>query len=487
MTRPYAAAMGEYRQFIGGAWVDAGGGGTWDLIDPATEEVIATLPFGDGSDAEAAIDAAAAAFPAWSSATAYERAAVLRAAADLVRQRLDALGQVTSRESGKPIAQGSGEWVAAADLLDWYAEEVKRNYGRIIPSRVPGKRMLVLHQPVGVVGVITAWNFPAYNVVRAVAAALAAGCTVVCRPSELTPMTCMDLAGILEEAGLPAGVFNVINGEADPMGLAMMERDEVRKVHFTGSVRVGKLLMDRASKTVTRLSLELGGNAPVLILPDADLEKVAAGAVSAKYRNAGQVCVSPQRFLVGGSRADEFVERVVPQVEALTLGAGVDPATDVGPMINERQRDRLEEIVKASADQGATVATGGGRPADKDAGWFFSPTVVTGVTPELPVYHEELFGPVMPVTTFDDLDEAIALANATTYGLAAYLFTNDLTSALRAAERLEFGIVGVNEWAAHGTEGPFTGWKQSGIGSESGPEGFHEYVETKLVSIGGIG
>jgi acyl-CoA reductase-like NAD-dependent aldehyde dehydrogenase len=297
----------------------------------------------------------------------------------------------------------------------------------------------------------------------------------------------MDLAGILEEAGLPAGVFNVINGEADPMGLAMMERDEVRKVHFTGSVRVGKLLMDGASKTVTRLSLELGGNAPVLILPDADLEAVAAGAVAAKYRNAGQVCVSPQRFLIGGARRDEFVERVVPLVEKLRLGPGTDPDTDVGPMINERQRDRLEEIVRVSADRGAEVAVGGGRPADRDAGWFFEPTVVTEVTPELPVYHEELFGPVMPVTSFDDLDEAIALANDTAYGLAAYVFTNDLKSALRAGEGLDFGIIGVNEWAAHGTEGPFTGWKQSGLGSESGAEGFEEYVETKLVSIGGVG
>jgi acyl-CoA reductase-like NAD-dependent aldehyde dehydrogenase len=217
------------------------------------------------------------------------------------------------------------------------------------------------------------------------------------------------------------------------------------------------------------------------------MEAVAAGAVAAKYRNAGQVCISPQRFLVGGARLDEFVERVVPQVEELRLGSGLDPDTDVGPMINERQRDRLEEIVRASADQGATVATGGGRPGDKDAGWFFSPTVVTDVTPALPVYHEELFGPVMPVSGYDDLDEAIALANGTAYGLAAYVFTNDLNSALRAAERLEFGIVGVNEWIPQGTEGPFPGWKQSGIGAESGAEGFDEYVETKLVSIGGVG
>ncbi len=479
--------MGEYRQFIDGEWVDAAGGGTWDLIDPSTEATITTVPFGTRDDATAAIDAASAAFPAWSTATAYERAAVLRKASDLVRERLDDLGAVTSRESGKPILQGKGEWVAAADLLEWYGEEAKRSYGRTIPSRVAGKRMLVLHQPVGVVGTITAWNFPAYNVARSVAAALAAGCTVVSRPSEFTPMTCMDLAGILQEAGLPPGVFNVVNGDPEGMGQAMLEHAALRKLHFTGSVRVGKLLMDGASTTVTRLSLELGGNAPVIVLPDADMEAVAAGAVVAKYRNAGQVCVSPQRFLIGGERRDEFVERVVPLVEKLRLGPGNDPETEVGPMINARQRERLEGLVSAAADQGATVATGGGRPAGRASGYFFEPTVVTDITPDFPVYREELFGPVMPVVDFGDLDEAIALANDTPYGLAAYVWTNDLRSAMRAAERLEFGMVGVNEWFPQGTEGPFTGWKQSGIGSESGAEGFEEYVETKLVSMGGLG
>ncbi len=479
--------MGEYRQFIDGEWADASDGGTWDLIDPSTEATIATVPFGTRADATAAIDAAAVAFPVWSTATAYERAAVLRRASDLIRERLDALGEVTSRESGKPLLQGKGEWVAAADLLDWYGEEAKRSYGRTIPSRVPGKRMMVLHQPIGVVGTITAWNFPAYNVVRSVAAALAAGCTVVSRPSEFTPMTCMDLAGILQEAGLPAGVFNVVNGDPEGMGQAMLEHEALRKLHFTGSVRVGKLLMDGASTTVTRLSLELGGNAPVIVLPDADMEAVAAGAVVAKYRNAGQVCVSPQRFLIGGDRRDEFVERVVPLVEKLRVGPGTDPETEIGPMINARQRERLEALVSAAADQGATVATGGGRPAGHESGYFFEPTVVTDITPDFPVYREELFGPVMPVVDFGDLDEAIAMANDTPYGLAAYVWTNDLRSAMRAAERLEFGMVGVNEWFPQGTEAPFTGWKQSGIGSESGAEGFEEYVETKLISMGGLG
>lgn len=479
--------MAEHRQFIEGQWVDASDGGTWDLLDPATEEVIETVPFGTGEDCAAAIAAAARAFPGWAGATAYERSAVLRRAADLIRERLDDLGRTTSQESGKPLVQGRGEWVAAADLFDFHAEEAHRNYGRTVPARIPGRRLTVLRQPIGVVGTITAWNFPAYNVARAVSAALAAGCTVVSRPSELTPLTCMELAGVLEEAGIPPGAFNVVNGEPEAMGRAMLDAEACRKIHFTGSVRVGKLLMDGASRTVTRLSLELGGNAPVLVLPDADVEAVAAGAVAAKYRNAGQVCVSPQRFLVAGARADEFVERVVPQVTDLRLGPGTDPETDVGPMINARQRERLEGIVADAAAHGANVVAGGGRPADRDRGFFFEPTVVTDVTPDLPVYREELFGPVMPVASFDDLDEAIELANDTAYGLAAYVWTNDLRSAHRAAERLEFGMVAVNDWTPHATEAPFTGWKQSGLGSESGPEGFAEYLETKLVAMGGIG
>lgn len=474
------------RQLINGVWSDALGGGTWDVMNPATETTVARVPFGGRADCEAAIAAAAAAAGAWARFTPYERGGMLTQAAARMRAEVDALARLTVAESGKPLAQARGEWLVSADLFEWFAEEGKRAYGRTIPSRVPGKRMTVLRQPVGVVGVITAWNFPAYNPARAWAAALAAGCTVVARPSEYTPLTAMAMAALLHEAGLPAGVLNLVNGDPGPMGQALLDAPMVRKIHFTGSVRVGKLLMDGASRTVTRLSLELGGNAPVIVMPDVDLEAVAAGAVVSKFRNNGQVCVAPQRFLVHRSVADAFASHLAQRARGLRLGDGLEPDVQVGPLINAPQRERVEGLVRASADAGAEVLTGGRRPAGRDRGFFFEPTVLWNVRPETPAFVEEIFGPVLPITVFDELDEALMLANNTQYGLAAYVWTRDLRHAMLLSERLEFGIVGVNEWAPHATEAPFGGWKQSGLGHESGAEGLSEYLETKLVSIGGL-
>ncbi|MFN0177769.1 MAG: NAD-dependent succinate-semialdehyde dehydrogenase [Gemmatimonadales bacterium] len=476
----------RYQQLIDGTWCDAANGGTWDVIDPATEAVIRTVPFGDRTDARAAIEAADRAFGAWSRRTAYERGAILASTARLIRERADTLGISTSTESGKPLAQAKGEWLAAADLFDWFAEEGKRAYGRTIPSRVATKRMTVLRQPLGVVGVITAWNFPAYNPARAWAAALAAGCTVVARASEFTPLTGMAMAALLVEAGLPPGVLNLINGDPDAMGQEMLDHPACRKISFTGSVRVGKILMDGASRTVTRLSLELGGNAPVLILPDVNVDQVASGSVSAKFRNNGQVCVSPQRFFVHRKIRDEFTDKIAAKAGQLRMGRGLDKETQVGPLINARQRDRVEALVSGAAASGAQVLTGGRRPPSLDRGFFYEPTVIGGVTPEIPIYGEEIFGPVLPVIDYDDLDQAIALANATRYGLAAYVWTNDLRASIRASEGLQFGMVGINEWTPHATEAPFGGWKQSGLGHESGAEGLNEYLETKLVAVGGL-
>ena len=475
----------EYKQYIAGRFVDAVSGGTWDVRNPATEEVVATVPFGSGEDCRRAIEAAEAAFPQWSTTTPYARARYLRDTADAIRERLGRLAEVTVRESGKPLAQAKGEWHVAADLFEWFAEEGKRAYGRTIPSRRPGKRMIVLRQPIGVVGVITAWNFPAYNPVRAWAAALAAGCTVVARPSEYTPLTAMEVANILADVGLPAGVLNLVNGEPESMGQAMLDAPACRKISFTGSVRVGRILMEGASRTFTRLALELGGNAPVLVFRDADLESLSKSAVAAKYRNAGQVCVAPQRFLVDRSKAEEFAERVARRVRELKLGDGADPETDVGPLINAAQRERVEALVTDARARGAEVLAGGGRPPT-ERGFFFEPTVLGGVTPEMPIYTEEIFGPVLPVTPFEDVEEAIRLANDTPYGLAAFVFTGDLKTAIRCYEGLEFGMVGVNEWAPQATEAPFPGWKQSGLGAESGREGLLEYLETKLVAFGGL-
>jgi len=474
-----------YRQLIGGKWLPSANSVIWAVENPATEEPVREVPFGDAADCRLALEAAAAAFPKWSRSTAYERAAVLKRAAELIRERAGELGRTTVLESGKPFVQAKGEWSVAADLFEWFAEEGKRAYGRVIPSRNPARRLLVLRQPVGVVGIITAWNFPIYNIARAAAAALAAGCTVVLRPSEYTPLTAMELVNVLIEAGIPEGVVNLVNGEPAAMGQEMLSNPLCAKIHFTGSPRVGRLLMDGASRTVTRLSLELGGNAPVLIFPDVDLDQVAAGAVVAKFRNGGQVCVSPQRFFVHRSIAAGFAERVAELAGKLCLGNGLDLATQVCPLINARQRDRVEGLVDQAVSAGAQVLTGARRPPALARGYFYEPTVLTEVAADSALFSDEIFGPVLPIAAFDETAEAIERANATRAGLSAYVWTNDLRIARETTEALEFGLIGLNDWSPQATEGPFAGWKESGIGRESGQEGLDEYLETKLISTGG--
>lgn len=477
--------MIEFKQYIDGEWVEAAGGGVWDLVNPATETVIQQIPFGDETDAAAAVEAAASAFPAWSGLTPHKRGAYLERAADFIQEHLDEFAKVTTEESGKPLAESRSEWVGAPLYLRWASEEARRIYGRWIPARLPGRRIDVIYQPLGVVGVITAWNFPVYNQTRAISSALAAGCTVVSRPSEYTPRSAMLLAHALDEAGLPKGVLNVISGKPHEQGQVLLDDRRVRKIHFTGSTRVGRLLMDGASRTVTRLSLELGGNAPVIVFPDAgDIAAVAASGLKAKVRNNGQVCIAPQRFYVHQSVAGEFTENAVEAARSQVVGDGLDPATTIGPLINARQRDRLEEIMAGSVDQGARVLTGGARK--EGPGYFYLPTIVTDVHPGVPVYEQEVFGPVMPIVPFTSTDEAVELANATDYGLAAYLYTRDLATALTVSERLEFGMVGINDWYPVTPEAPFGGMKQSGLGREAGPEGLYEYVEAKTRYFGGI-
>jgi acyl-CoA reductase-like NAD-dependent aldehyde dehydrogenase len=456
------------------------------LINPATEEVLEQLPFGDETDAGRAIDAAAAAFPEWSHLTAYKRGAVLERAALFIEDHLDEFARITTEEAGKPLAEARGEWASAPNYFRWAAEEAHRVYGRTIPARLPGRRLDVIYQPLGVVGVITAWNFPVYNQTRAVTAALAAGCTVVSRPSEYTPRSALLLAHALQEAGLPAGVHNVVNGKPHEIGQALLDDPRVRKIHFTGSIRVGKLLMDGASRTVTRLSLELGGNAPVIVFPDAgDIAAVARSGLTAKVRNNGQVCVAPQRFYVHEAVAGEFSESAVAAAHDQVVGNGLETGTTVGPLINAIQRDRVEQIVASSVDQGARVLVGGNRP--EGAGYFYAPTVLTDVAPGSPVHEQEVFGPVMPIVPFSNVEEVVALANSTEYGLAAYLYTRDLATALKVSEELEFGMVGINDWYPATPEAPFGGMKQSGMGRESGPEGVYEYLESKTRVFGGIG
>lgn len=476
----------KFKQFIGGQWVDASNGQTWDLINPATENVIQQVPFGNGDDATAAISAAHAAFAGWSALTPYERGDYLMAAAQWLLDHAEELAPITTEESGKPLSESLAEWRSAANYFKWFAEEGKRAYGRIIPARTATRRIHVIQQPLGVVGTITAWNFPIYNIVRSWAAALAAGCTVVGRPSEYTPRSGMLLAQALFEAGIPAGVINLINGDPEAMGQAFLNDSRVRKISFTGSTRVGKLLMDGASKTVTRLSLELGGNAPLIIFPDVDVAKVAEDAVAWKYRNCGQVCVSPQRFFVHSQIVEQFTEQVTAITSALKLGNGLDESVQVGPLINAKQRDRVASLVRDAVGRGAEVLTGGARPDGLSDGYFYQPTVIMGVDESMPLYHEEIFGPVLPIIPFSDTDDVIQRANDTEYGLTAFVQTNDLNTALTVSEKLEFGMVCVNDWLPATPEAPFGGVKQSGLGRECGLEGLEDYTETKTIFLGGV-
>lgn len=343
--------------------------------------------------------------------------------------------------------------------------------------------MSVIYQPMGVVGAITAWNFPAYNPARCWSAALGAGCSVVAKASEYTPLTAIHIVQCLHEAGLPKGVMNLINGQADRIGKEMLENPAVRKISFTGSTRVGKILMDGASKTNTRLALELGGNAPVLVFPDVDVKKVAEESVTAKLRNAGQVCIAPQRYLVHEAVAEEFVKHAAQRMKNIQVGFGLEQGVDMGPMINLNQRNNLEKLLTDAKAHGADIVVGGTR-GDFVKGYFHQPTLVQNATIDSPLFKNEIFGPVMPVTTFKSTEEALALANATEYGLASYVWTNDLKTAVHVSEQLEFGLVGVNEWYPQAFEAPFGGWKQSGIGYECGEDGLVEYMEKKLISIG---
>lgn len=470
---------------INGAWTDASAGTTWNLINPASETQISEVAFGDAVDAAAAIDAASTAFIEWRDLGPYRRADLLHAAADLITERADEYALVTSEESGKPLAEAKGEWLSAPDYLRFAAEEAKRVGGRIIPSRRAKRRIEVTYSPIGVVGVIAAWNFPVYNVNRAVSSALAAGCTVVVRPSEYTPRSAFAYGKALTDAGVPAGVINIINGKPHEMAQEMLDDPRLRKIQFTGSSRVGKILMDGASRTVTQLSLELGGNAPVIVMPDvADIDAVAAGAVGAKFRNGGQVCISPQRFIVHESIADDFTAAVASRAKELTVGDPTDPSINVGPMINASQRDRVEAIVGATVDGGARLETGGHRI--DGPGFFFEPTVLSGHLAGAPAMTEEIFGPVLPITSFQDVHEAIATANDVEHGLTGFVWTSDLSSAMHISDSLEYGMIGVNDWYPVTAEAPFGGVKQSGLGRESGTEGIIEYLEPKTRYFGGL-
>jgi succinate-semialdehyde dehydrogenase/glutarate-semialdehyde dehydrogenase len=470
--------------WVNGEWRDAPGGATLPVHNPATGAQLGTVPAFDAASTERAVAAAHAAFPAWAAKTAKERAILLRRWHDLILLNAADLAKLMTAEQGKPLAESKGEIAYAASFVEWFAEEAKRVYGDVIPGHQPDKRILVLRQPVGVVAAITPWNFPAAMITRKVAPALAAGCTVVCKPAIQTPYSALALAELAARAGIPAGVLNVVTGPAREIGGVLTGDARVRKLSFTGSTEIGKLLMAQCAKTMKKVSLELGGNAPFIVFDDADLDAAVAGAIASKYRNTGQTCVCANRLLVQEGVYEAFTAKLVAAVQKLRVGDGLAGETEQGPLIDAAALKKVEEHIADATGKGAKIATGGRRHAL--GGTFFEPTVLTGVTPAMMVAREETFGPVAPLFRFDTERSAIAMANDTEFGLAAYLYTRDLARSWRVSEALEYGIVGLNTGLISTEVAPFGGVKESGTGREGSKYGLLDYTEIKYVCVGGV-
>jgi succinate-semialdehyde dehydrogenase / glutarate-semialdehyde dehydrogenase len=470
--------------FVDGEWVAAGDGGRIDVFDPATGELVASVASATRDDTRHAIDAAAAAWPGWATMTAKERSVYMRRWFDLIVQSADDLAAILTAEQGKPVGEAKGEVLYGAGFIEWYAEEAKRVYGETIPTNVADRRLVVLKQPIGVCAAITPWNFPTAMIARKAGPALAAGCTMVLKPASATPLSALALAELAHRAGLPHGVFSVVPGAASVVGDELATNSTVRKLTFTGSTEVGKQLMVKCAQTVKKVSLELGGNAPLIVFDDADVDVAVEGAIASKFRNTGQTCVCANRILVQDGIYDAFVERFADAVRALRVGNGFDDGVEQGPLIDDAAVAKVEEHIEDALAAGATVAVGGSR--HELGGRFFEPTVLAGATPAMRVAHEETFGPVAPVFRFATEDEAIELANDTQYGLAAYFFATDNGRIWRVGEALEFGVVGVNTGLFSYEGAPFGGFKESGIGREGSHHGIDEFVELKYLCVGAV-
>ena len=476
----------EIGLLIGGHWQDAAGGARFDVVDPATGEPLGSAPDADAGDLRRAIDSAAAALPAWRATPAIERARVLRRAADLLRERSDSISATMTAEQGKPLAEAAGEVEYAAGFFEWFAGEAERIYGQVVPSPRADRRILVLRQGVGVTAAITPWNFPAAMLTRKLGPAIAAGCTTVAKPASATPFTAAAICRAVEDAGAPAGVVNLVTTRrAREASETLLGDHRVRKLSFTGSTEVGKQLIAASAEQVTRLSLELGGHAPFLIFDDADLDAAIEHLVANKFRNGGQTCICANRVYVHERVYDEVAQRLGRRVAELTVGSGTEPGVDIGPLIDAAAVDKVDEHVHDALAGGATLVTGGHRVPG--AGHFYEPTVLTGVRDGMLIAREETFGPVAGLASFASEDEAIELANATPYGLAAYFETRDYARLLRVAERLEYGVIGANDGLPSTPSAPFGGLKESGLGREGGAFGIDEYLDVKYVSIGGVG
>ena len=457
-------------------------GATFDVLNPATGARLAELPLMGQQEATAAVDAAEQALPFWSNLLASERAVYLERWHDLMMQNADDLARLMTLEQGKPLAEAKGEVSYAASFLKWFAQEGVRAYGRLIPSHQANSELMVTKSPVGVVAAITPWNFPLAMITRKAGPALAAGCTLVIKPAEATPLSALALAYLAQQAGIPKGVINVVVGDPQPIGESLLKDNRVRKLSFTGSTGVGKLLYKQSADTLKRLSLELGGNAPFIVFDDADLDKAVEGAIKSKFRNAGQTCVCANRFLVQSGIYDAFVQRLKQRMTELVVGNGLMSDVDIGPLINEDAIDKVKAMVEQAKSMGAEVALGG--HLTHEAGLFYPPTLLLNVTAEMDVFQHEIFGPVAPIMRFETEQDAVRLANATPYGLAAYCYTQHLGRAMRLPKALDYGMVGINEGVISTTVAPFGGVKHSGLGREGGQEGLDEYMDTQYVYMG---
>jgi succinate-semialdehyde dehydrogenase / glutarate-semialdehyde dehydrogenase len=470
--------------YVDGAWVDADDRATVEVRDPANNELIGTVPKLGAAETRRAIEAANRAFQSWRNATAKERAGLLRKWFDLMMANQEDLAILMTREQGKPLAESRGEIAYGASFVEWYAEEAKRVYGDMIPAPTSSRRLMVFKQPVGVCAAITPWNFPNAMITRKCAPALAAGCTVVVKPASFTPYSALALAELAERAGIPKGVFNVVTGDARTVGGELTGNDTVRKLSFTGSTEVGKILLKQCADTVKKVSMELGGHAPLIIFDDADLEAAVKGAIACKFRNSGQTCVCTNRIYVQEKIYDQFAAKFTEAVKGLKVGMGLDSGVEQGPLIEPAAVDKVERHVEDARGKGAKVLTGGKRHAL--GGQFYEPTVLSECTDDMVITHEETFGPVAPLYKFKDETEVIRLANKTEYGLASYFFARDVGRVFRVAEALEAGIVSINDGIFSTEVAPFGGYKHSGIGREGSKYGIDEYLEIKYVNLGGV-
>jgi succinate-semialdehyde dehydrogenase/glutarate-semialdehyde dehydrogenase len=475
------------RAWVDGQWLKADSGATFAVTDPATGETIAQVPDMGAAETRRAIDAAERALPAWRKRTARDRGAILRRWFDLIVSHADDLAMLMTREQGKPLAEARGEVIYGASFVEWFAEEGKGAYGEVVPTYATDRRVLVLKQPIGVCGAITPWNFPIAMITRKVAPALAAGCTVVAKPAEATPLCALALAVLAERAGVPAGVLNIVTADAPrapEVGRALCDDPRVRKISFTGSTEVGRILLRQSAETVKKLSLELGGNAPFIVFDDADLEAAVEGAIASKYRNAGQTCVCANRIYVQDSVYDEFARKLADRVAQLKVGAGTEPGVLVGPLIEPAALEKVEAHVADALAGGARVLAGGHR--HERGGLFYAPTVLADVTQSMRVASEETFGPVAPLFRFRTEEEVVIMANATEFGLAAYFYSRDIGRVFRVAEALESGMVCANSGMLSTEVAPFGGVKQSGLGREGARQGLEEYLEVKYLCLAGL-